>query len=129
MIDNSAFLQYLLLAFDYLFCFFFGHLWNWWLFRNFRVRPTINFINILRANVLHKRCFGSLSLVTWPLKKLPKQSLYKKLVCKTLMKLTPLAPHAAQGNPTSGPLGEILVHHLWRNSFHFRSFAFNWKPF
>ncbi len=52
------------------------------------VTPVVNFINILRTNFSYKHSFGSFSLVTCTYKKLPKWRLYKKFVCKMLMKLT-----------------------------------------
>jgi len=48
----------------------------------------VNFINILLTNFSNERCFGSFFYVHVTRKKLTKQRLYKKFVCKMLMKLT-----------------------------------------
>ncbi len=38
---------------------------------------------------LYERCFGSFYYINVTREKLPKQRLYKKFICLTLMKLTP----------------------------------------
>jgi len=48
----------------------------------------VNFIKILRANFLYECLFGSFSLVTSKLKRLPKRLSYEKFARKILMKFT-----------------------------------------
>jgi hypothetical protein len=53
-----------------------------------KLKKGVNFINLLHAHFPYECLFGSFSLVTCKLKKLPKRLSYVKFVQKTLVKLT-----------------------------------------